>query len=72
MTARTLLLTLLLSDKAYHYELMLHEQGNLPMTAANETKTWQLVAPLAEASTKLAPVVSAYGFHSLVEAPKGS
>ncbi|NWN92628.1 hypothetical protein HLV39_14115 [Marinobacter adhaerens] len=60
------------SEKAYHYELMLHEQGNLPMTAANETKAWQLVAPLTEANTKLAPMLSAFGFHSLVEAPKGS
>ncbi|MGO1501370.1 MAG: hypothetical protein ACTHWH_08835 [Marinobacter sp.] len=51
---------------------MLHEQGNLPMTAANETKTWQLVAPLAEASARLAPLVSAYGFHSLIDAPEGS
>lgn len=60
------------TDNAYYYELMLHEKGNLPMTAANETKTWQPVAPLNEMSTKLAPVVRAYGFHSLIDAPKGS
>ncbi|MGO1501372.1 MAG: hypothetical protein ACTHWH_08845 [Marinobacter sp.] len=60
------------TDKAYYYEPMLHEQGNLPMTAANETKIWQPVAPLNEASTKFAPLVSAYGFHSLIDAPEGS
>lgn len=60
------------TDKAYYYKLMLHEQGNLPMAAANETKTWQPVAALTEANTKLAPLVSAYGFHSLIDAPEGS
>jgi hypothetical protein len=48
---------------------MLHEQGNLPMTAANETKTWQHVAPLTEANARLAPLVSAFGFHSLIRCP---
>lgn len=60
------------ADKSYHYKLLLHEQGDIPMVGANETKTWQPVTPLGGADQRLAPLISAFGFHALVNRPKGS
>ncbi|MDX1757888.1 MAG: hypothetical protein R3175_17680 [Marinobacter sp.] len=60
------------AGKSYHYKLLLHEQGDLPMVGANETKTWQPVTPLGGADQRLAPLISAFGFHALVNRPKGS
>lgn len=59
------------TDQAYHYKLVLHERGNLPMTSANEPQVWRRVAPLKNPDEKLAPLVSTYGFHALVDLPKG-
>ncbi|OJS98925.1 toxin VasX [Marinobacter nauticus] len=59
------------NDNAYYYKLVLHQRGNLPMTSANEPQVWQRVAPLKNPVEKLAPLVSTYGFHALIDMPKG-
>jgi len=55
------------TDKAYHYRLTLHEQGNLPMVGANETKEWQPITPLDAPDTRLTPLIINY--HALVNHP---
>lgn len=55
------------ADKAYHYKLTLHEQGNLPMVSANETKRWQPITPLDAPDTRLTPLIINY--HALVNHP---
>ncbi|MBN7770122.1 hypothetical protein KUV44_10480 [Marinobacter daepoensis] len=55
------------TDKAYHYKLTLHEQGNLPMVGANETKEWQPIIPLDEPDTRLTPLI--INHHALVNHP---
>ena len=55
------------TDKAYHYKLTLHEQGNLPMVGANETKEWQPITPLDAPDTRLTPLIINY--HALVNHP---
>jgi len=55
------------TDKAYHYKLTLHEQGNLPMVGANETKEWQPITPLDAQDTRLTPLIINY--HALVNHP---
>ena len=55
------------TDKAYHYKLTLHEQGNLPMVGANETKEWQPITPLNAPDTRLTPLIINY--YALVNHP---
>ncbi|WP_375176268.1 toxin VasX [Marinobacter mobilis] len=58
------------AGKAYHYKLTFHEQGNLPMVGANETKTWQPITPKDEPDTRLTALIINY--HSLISAPNKS
>ena len=55
------------TDKAYHCKLTLHEQGNLPMVGANETKEWQPITPLDGPDTRLTPLIINY--HAPVNYP---
>ena len=55
------------TDEAYHYKLTLHEQGNLPMVGANETKEWQPITPLDGPDTRLTPLIINY--HAPVNYP---
>lgn len=55
------------TDEAYHYKLTLHEQGNLPMVGANETKEWQPITPLDAPDTRLTPLIINY--HAPVNYP---
>ena len=59
-------------DKAFHYKLMLHEGGNLPTVAANEEMAWQPVGALREPDAGLAPLLSTYSFHPLIDVSEGS
>jgi len=58
------------TDKAYHYRLTLHEQGNLPMVGANETKQWQAVTTLETPDTRLTALITKY--HTLINNPTKS
>ncbi|WP_165856463.1 toxin VasX [Marinobacter sp. JSM 1782161] len=57
-------------DSACFYKLMLHEQGNLPMVGANETKEWKEVQPMEEPDSQMTSVITE--FHSLVDDPANS
>lgn len=58
------------SEKAYHYKLIFHEQGNLPRVGANETKEWKPVIPLDDPDHRLNTLITNY--HALLSEPKKS
>lgn len=55
---------------AYHYKLLLHENGDLPMVGANEDKTWQTVEPLDKPDSRLTALITNY--HALMSNPDKS
>ncbi|MDP4547699.1 hypothetical protein [Marinobacter sp. MDS2] len=57
-------------DKAYHYKLTLHEQGDLPMVGANETKQWKAVTTLDKPDNRLTALITKY--HALTSDPTKS
>ena len=56
------------ADKAYHYKLILHERGDIPMVGANETKTWHQVNRLDKPDHRLNALIIKY--HALISEPK--
>lgn len=58
------------SEKAYHYKLIFHEQGNLPRVGANEIKEWKPVKSLDDPDHRLNALITNY--HALISEPKKS
>ncbi|WP_029654514.1 toxin VasX [Marinobacter daepoensis] len=58
------------SEKAYHYKLIFHEQGNLPRVGANEIKEWKPVIPLDDPDHRLNTLITNY--HALISESKKS
>lgn len=58
------------SEKAYHYKLIFHEQGNLPRVGANEVKEWKPVKSLDDPDHRLNALITNY--HALISEPKKS
>ncbi|MFL1456298.1 toxin VasX [Marinobacter sp. GN3S48] len=55
------------AGEAYHYKLLLHENGDLPMVGANEDKKWQSIKPLDKPDSRLTALIT--NFHALMSDP---